>query len=277
VHFGQVTNSIGDRCTTCGSTTYSWKPANISCDPCPKDGATLLATCSSNLLVPIDGYWHSAPRSPQVVKCPVPSACQGRKSANRTDLIMKYLQRLQLASDYPLTSIPPPMHPGIQPPISSTSMNASSTGFNYTGYYELLCSDGHRGNLCAQCDEGFGSTSSGKCIVCPNRSLNSLFFFLSYLVNVLMVGLTVSLQTAKLTGEQGARRISRQNSGTPTPMGQVGSAENRPAASVVKLCRAMACCHVIQTCMLADAFFVLTTRLQSLPAPEQQRHAWVRE
>ena len=129
--------------------------------------------------------------------------------------------------------------------ISSTSTTSDSVdpgnraAFNYTAYYRLLCSEGYRGNLCAQCDDGYGSTASGECIVCPNKILNTLYFFLSYLLNVFVVVLTVKSQTANLPGmtEQGDRRVSGQRPDIPMLMlkGQVGS-----------LIGASACC--IRTC-----------------------------
>jgi hypothetical protein len=243
-----VTNHVGDCCTVCSATTFSWKPTSTTCDACPKNETSLLATCSADLLVPIDGYWHSAPHSPQVIKCPVPAACKGRNSSNRTDLIVKYLYTPRLlttpdsatvgsvnATSDLVDSMPDNLE---EFPSLAT---VSSAAFNYSRYYELLCSNGYHGNLCAQCNEGYGSTSSGECIVCPRKGFNTLYFFLAYLVNVFIVVLTVKSQTAKLPGvEQGGDGSSSVQSGVPMQVGQVWSL-SRLVVSYVKWTTWTAC------------------------------------
>ena len=55
-------DEIKTYCEACPPGYYSFDPSNSSCDACPD-----YANCSGGaLLLPTPGYWHSAPRSPQV-------------------------------------------------------------------------------------------------------------------------------------------------------------------------------------------------------------------
>ena len=67
----QVSSTNGRVCDSCGLSNryYSLSPTNTSCDLCPAS-----ANCQGNqtdgfLLMPVDGYWHSSPFSPQFFQC----------------------------------------------------------------------------------------------------------------------------------------------------------------------------------------------------------------
>lgn len=75
-YLGEITTANNDLCTPCLADTYSFNPANTSCDTCD----TTVSTCDFNksttdvvpigsILVPEDGYWHSNAFSPQVGGC----------------------------------------------------------------------------------------------------------------------------------------------------------------------------------------------------------------
>lgn len=54
-----------DLCVACNdSVSYTFNPANATCDACPDN-----ANCTAALgrtMVPLPGYWHSSPLLPQV-------------------------------------------------------------------------------------------------------------------------------------------------------------------------------------------------------------------
>jgi hypothetical protein len=61
-HVGEVTNVDGDVCEPCLEGSYSLNPRNTSCDPCPAE-----ATCpGGHVIIPLQGFWHSLPYSPQI-------------------------------------------------------------------------------------------------------------------------------------------------------------------------------------------------------------------
>jgi hypothetical protein len=85
--------SAPDDCTPCrGASQYSFDPASTTCDVCPPNAdcttsngsvtrTTVVPGCAppdvpvGAILVPLPGYWHSSPRSPQIHACPFPPAC----------------------------------------------------------------------------------------------------------------------------------------------------------------------------------------------------------
>lgn len=63
-------------CTLCPAATFSLSPANSSCDtPCPNNAECL----GGAILIPEQGYWHSAADSTYMASCPNPSACSGAR------------------------------------------------------------------------------------------------------------------------------------------------------------------------------------------------------
>eukprot|EP00898_Chlorokybus_atmophyticus_P002166 jgi/Chlat1/2950/Chrsp2S04680 len=68
---GEVRNDDNTLCTYCEQPLFSWNPTNFSCEVCP-DGADCLG---GSVVVPVDGYWHSAERSFQFHQCPNNDAC----------------------------------------------------------------------------------------------------------------------------------------------------------------------------------------------------------
>lgn len=63
-------------CNLCPAATFSLSPANSSCDtPCPDNAECL----GGALLIPEQGYWHSAASSTYMASCPNPSACSGAR------------------------------------------------------------------------------------------------------------------------------------------------------------------------------------------------------
>lgn len=69
---GEVSGSGNETCELCPITQYSFDPFSGVCStPCP-----LHANCSGgSALVPVPGYYHSAPNSTIMHSCPNPAAC----------------------------------------------------------------------------------------------------------------------------------------------------------------------------------------------------------
>eukprot|EP00898_Chlorokybus_atmophyticus_P006361 jgi/Chlat1/6726/Chrsp50S09098 len=69
--FGEVRNNDNTLCTFCERPLFSWDPTNLTCEACPI-GANCLG---GSVVIPVDGYWHSAKHSFQFHKCPNKNAC----------------------------------------------------------------------------------------------------------------------------------------------------------------------------------------------------------
>ncbi len=61
---------------------FTVSSSNLTCDACPTDTASCDYTGKSDedvpvgaVVVPLAGYWHSSPLSPQIHVCPVEAAC----------------------------------------------------------------------------------------------------------------------------------------------------------------------------------------------------------
>lgn len=60
------------------------------------------------------------------------------------------------------------------------------------------------GNLCAGCLPGYGQTGEAECSKCPPKSLNSLYYVLVSLVNVVMIMITIRAQLVRSEGGSGS-------------------------------------------------------------------------
>lgn len=147
---GEVTNSQGDQCTFCDGSTYSFWPQNTTCDACPDNAdcdpvqtdGTLYKTSLNlasnpnkappgNVLIPVDGYWHSSPMSPQVHVCPNVDACtySGRETALLGFQVELYNGSAQLYSNFDNATI--------------RTLVTSAV----TSYWSLLCAPGYKVSL----------------------------------------------------------------------------------------------------------------------------------
>ncbi|KAG2444938.1 hypothetical protein HXX76_001674 [Chlamydomonas incerta] len=142
-------------------------------------------------LVPVEGYWHSSPFSPQMTKCPTSSACDytGRAAA------IGAFQTANLSARD--ANLPTP---------------ADSAIANISYYWSLQCSAGYVGTLCAQCDTpGYGLRSSGKCTKCPPLGLNTLYYCLSYLLTIALLVWTIRSTLTRSLGEaRAALKVQRR-------------------------------------------------------------------
>ncbi|GAX73318.1 hypothetical protein CEUSTIGMA_g772.t1 [Chlamydomonas eustigma] len=172
---GEITTLQHDLCTYCAGDTYSFNPANISCDKCD----TSLETCDFNksatntigsILVPLNGNWHSSPWSPQVQSCPLADACS--YDARQSDILA-----FQDALYYGTITVF----------SNGTLVNATAAA----AYQELQCAPGYQGILCSDCQPMYGRTGASQCSICPNIALNNIYYILSSLISVIMVSITI--------------------------------------------------------------------------------------
>ncbi len=61
------------------------------------------------------------------------------------------------------------------------------------------------GNLCAGCLPGYGQTGEATCSKCPPKSLNSLYYVLVSLINVVMIMITIRAQLVRSEGDSGSQ------------------------------------------------------------------------
>ncbi|KXZ48273.1 hypothetical protein GPECTOR_29g50 [Gonium pectorale] len=153
-------NAAGDTCTSCAANSYSLMVMGVmsgatatddgdgsavggvrrSCAPCP-EGAVCSSAALGGVVVPEQGYWHSAPLSAFVMRCLNPSACS---YPNRTALLG--LAQADLVAEG-------------GPPRGSLRISDGA-------YRDLQCAPGHWGNLCGSCSEGWGKTGQRTCLRC---------------------------------------------------------------------------------------------------------------
>ena len=69
---GEVKSPATGYCMECGLNSYSLDPAASSCQVCPTN-----ANCTGrDIILPLEGYWHSHKYSTQVHSCPISKNCQ---------------------------------------------------------------------------------------------------------------------------------------------------------------------------------------------------------
>ena len=155
-------NEAGYVCQPCPVDRYSFD-ASSTCRDCENH-----AKCSGrSSLVPVDGYWHSTPFSPQFHECIIKEACayESRKSAdkNRETALKEYYEDTSKVSTQ----------------ISQLDAYLSGTEATppvYNDYFQ--CSDGYRGVLCGSCEAGYWHFAGGECLKCPRYRVWSVILTL---------------------------------------------------------------------------------------------------
>ncbi|GMH38918.1 hypothetical protein BSKO_06816 [Bryopsis sp. KO-2023] len=89
---GEVSREEGLRCDKCADDFFSFDVTDENCTPCPVERAK----CSGGRLAPLDGFWHSGPRSSQLHACLTEEACT---YPNRTNVL--FASNLNSMRDYP--------------------------------------------------------------------------------------------------------------------------------------------------------------------------------
>ncbi|GIL60525.1 hypothetical protein Vafri_15071 [Volvox africanus] len=163
--FGEVTNKDGTQCYPCDLGTFSLNSSKTTCDTCPDNANCSLAGIPWATL-PKSGYWHSGPRSPNIIACVYGAACESTKDWPRQDNMARYLKEL----------------------------GYGTISYNLTSYYALQCAKGYAGIMCGRCLPGYGRRESGKCTKCARRELNVLWYILSSLVSIVLIAIAVRAQ-----------------------------------------------------------------------------------
>jgi hypothetical protein len=68
---GEYDSGWPSACLCCPVFTYSFESNVTVCQQCPAN-----ADCSADIVSPVEGYWHSSPRSLQIHRCPIVGVCQ---------------------------------------------------------------------------------------------------------------------------------------------------------------------------------------------------------
>ncbi|GMH38954.1 hypothetical protein BSKO_06852 [Bryopsis sp. KO-2023] len=89
---GEVSRDKGLRCDRCPDDFFSFDVTDENCTPCPVEKAK----CSGGRLVPLDGFWHSGPRSSRIHACLTEEACT---YPNRTNAL--FASKLNSPGDDP--------------------------------------------------------------------------------------------------------------------------------------------------------------------------------
>ncbi|GMH38969.1 hypothetical protein BSKO_06867 [Bryopsis sp. KO-2023] len=89
---GEVSREEGLRCDRCADDFFSFDVTDENCTPCPVEKAK----CSGGRLAPLDGFWHSGPRSSQLHACLTEEACT---YTNRTNVL--FASNSNSTRDYP--------------------------------------------------------------------------------------------------------------------------------------------------------------------------------
>ena len=187
-----------NECQLCQTDQYSFNTSSI-CSDCENR-----AKCSGgSSLVPIDGYWHSTPFSPQFHECIIKEAC---KRTDRETVLRAYYED----------------NDKISAEIATLNAYISNDGGttqrpSYDDY--IQCSDGYSGILCGSCEAGYGHSAGGECIKClKSRGLSIMIISVSTLLNLLLLIWTVN-STLELF--ENILQTSRQQANrTPPPPGQ---------------------------------------------------------
>ncbi|GMH38931.1 hypothetical protein BSKO_06829 [Bryopsis sp. KO-2023] len=89
---GEVSREEGLRCDRCADDFFSFDVTDENCTPCPVEKAR----CSGGRLAPLEGFWHSGPRSSQLHACLTEEACT---YPNRTNVL--FASNSNSTRDYP--------------------------------------------------------------------------------------------------------------------------------------------------------------------------------
>jgi hypothetical protein len=138
-------------CQQCAAGTYNVYPMQVSgaCAACPSS-----AICDSPFNTgPQKGYWRSNEYSSNFLACSNPDACLGGYSNSDGKLC-------------------------------TSSVVDSNVSFCVGGW----CASNYRGNLCANCRDGFGISNSVYCVPCTN---NSSYYVITCVVVVLAIAFIV--------------------------------------------------------------------------------------
>lgn len=181
-------------CQECLPNQYSFN-AQFGCRDCEDK-----AICPGKAaLVPVEGYWHSTPFSPQFHECIVREACE---YSNRLQTLTQYYSNLQSMAEE----------------LSELDAFVAGTGTDpeYEDYYQ--CAEGYRGVLCGSCEEGYGHFPGGECVECPTgRSGSSIIAVCISVWTAVFLGLNI-FTTLNSTQRQILMVLCQNTDGSPSTL-----------------------------------------------------------
>jgi hypothetical protein len=198
---GQATTSLG--CNSCEAPTFSYSREGLTADSCSTCPEGVTEVCSMSVLVPADGYWHSGPRSAHIIPCPRPSACYRTPEAYQGLIGMQE----HLAYEGLGNSTAAEGNPRGLKQVSLVPVTPSDQA-----YLDLLCAEGYKGHLCAQCSwdgsrDGvlYGLNLLG-CRQCPSKAVAVLVYLACRVFDLLLVLLLVTVTLTERTRRKNATR-----------------------------------------------------------------------
>ncbi|KAG2446582.1 hypothetical protein HYH02_008567 [Chlamydomonas schloesseri] len=205
-----------------GELARAYDGSEVMCKECPNN-----ADCpGGRAIVPLPGYWHSAPNSAAVHACHVPDACLAPSD------VAFILSRSGFGSSSFTNQLPPPTVgssstsgdgsssnsadggssdvDGVDqrtqallacqselfttgaPPYGNTTLgwgNASSAtaGCSLELYMQMQCGDGYTGNLCAACLPGYAVSQDLECDECPSMARTLGLSLLAFFGSVALI------------------------------------------------------------------------------------------
>ncbi|GIL61099.1 hypothetical protein Vafri_15500, partial [Volvox africanus] len=228
---GEVPRDDGYVCQKCDQRSFSlWQDTedlldcrypnlkDITCYPCP-DGAECLGGA---VLVPRQGFWHSAANSTFMNACPNPQACRDGDDDAQDILVACQEWWYSLPQGFDYQGFVDSVLSGntsslINSAWAARSQNdaaiAAASAINLAdpslcvlwglpydhpaSYMQKQCTEGYKGHLCAICanDDGVIRASNGdfECNECFSRSTSITIAVLGFVANVLTVLITILL------------------------------------------------------------------------------------
>lgn len=181
---GESTSPDGQRCVSCtGSSTFSWAPQSDECTPCPPDALCL----NGSTVVARKGFYRATRRSLGLSKCFPSSICDEEGN------VFAALGAMGAAGG----------NSSMGGGGARRRLQVSETG---TEVDVSLCSKGHTGRLCAQCEPGYGHDGNLFCVKCGGQGRIAAFVILGILVLALVVGYMV--RSAVNEGREEAERAA---------------------------------------------------------------------
>eukprot|EP00210_Caulerpa_lentillifera_P004309 g4112.t1 len=157
-------------CMTCPSDQYGFNTLEVSCVVCEPH-----AICEGGaVLVPIQGYWHSTPFSPQFHSCFLPEACTYESRTKKLTHFHTDTEQLQEL----LNQLDQYIEDNEEHP-------------DFSAYKQ--CADGYEGVLCGSCEAGYGRAINGECSKCPKRGLSITLGLVSFCTFFTIIGVNAAI------------------------------------------------------------------------------------
>eukprot|EP00210_Caulerpa_lentillifera_P003016 g2879.t1 len=172
-------------CLKCVPGQYGFIPSLPNCKPCEEH-----ANCSGGAaLVPIDGYWHSNPFSPQFHRCFYESACIYHGRAEKLAQYYNNISRLETQWE------------NLENYLKQDGKKQNRKKPEFPDYEQ--CDEGYQGIVCGSCTDDYGRSANGGCEKCPDhiavaRCLVTVALLWSLIIIALNSGITLTSAKARV-------------------------------------------------------------------------------